>query len=46
MKFKNLSRRKKPNYIRGIILVLLLFLVVYLWMHAEEIVNNFFSTKN
>lgn len=39
------KKRKKPNYKRGILLVLALFLIVYLWMHAEEIVTAIFQVK-
>ncbi|MCF6181631.1 hypothetical protein [Lutibacter sp.] len=42
-RFKN---RKKPNYKRGILLVVALFIIVYLWMHADEIVSVLFSAKN
>ncbi len=40
------KKRKKPNYKRGILLVVALFIIVYLWMHADEIVSVLFSTKN
>ncbi len=45
MEFKRFNKRKKPNFIRGIILVLLLFIIVYLWMHAEQFIEMFFSPK-
>jgi cell division protein FtsB len=45
MEFKKFNKRKKPNFIRGIVLVLLLFIIVYLWMHAEQLVEMLFSTK-
>jgi len=46
MDFKKFNKRKKPNYKRGIILVLLLFVIVYFWMHADEIIRAIFSPKS
>jgi hypothetical protein len=45
MEQQRFKKRKKPNYKRGILLVLALFVIVYLWMHAEEIVTAIFSQK-
>ncbi|WP_372745268.1 hypothetical protein [Lutibacter sp.] len=37
------KKPKKPNYKRGIILVLALFLILYLWLNVESIVTALFS---
>ncbi|HEY9169222.1 MAG TPA: hypothetical protein VIN72_07025 [Lutibacter sp.] len=39
------KKRKKPNYKRGIILVILLLVIIYLWMNLESLVNTFFGVK-
>ena len=39
------KKRKKPNYKRGIVLVLALFLILYLWLNAETIVTALFEKK-
>jgi hypothetical protein len=43
MKFKRLKKRREPNIKRGIILVILLMIVIYLWMNAEGIIRNIFG---
>jgi len=43
MDFKRLRKPKKPNYIRSIIYILLLFLVIYLWMNAQGIIEQYFG---
>lgn len=43
MKFKRLQQRKKPNYKRAILLVLILLLVIYLWINAEDIITHYFN---
>lgn len=37
------KKRKKPNYKRGVVLVILLLIIIYLWFNAESIINAFFS---
>ncbi|WP_291853003.1 hypothetical protein [Lutibacter sp.] len=39
------KKRKKPNYKRGIILVLALFLILYLWLNAETIITALFHKQ-
>ena len=39
------KKRKKPNYKRGIILVLALFFILYLWLNAETIITALFDKK-
>ena len=39
------KKRKKPNYKRGIILVILLILIILLWFNMDSIVEGFFSTE-
>lgn len=40
MKFRRIRARKKSNPKRGIVLIILLIIVVYLWMNAESIVTK------
>ena len=42
MKFTRINERKKTNPKRGIVLVILLIIIVYLWMNAEGIVHKMF----
>ncbi len=37
------KRRKKTNYKRGIILVIALFIVIYLWYNAESLLELIFK---
>lgn len=37
MKFRRLRERKKAKPQRGILLVILLIIIIYLWMNAEGI---------
>ena len=43
MKFRRIRDRKRSNHKRGILLVILLIIIVYLWMNAEGIVTKIFS---
>ena len=40
MEFRRLGKRKKANPQRGIFLVILLIIIVYLWMNAESIAKT------
>jgi hypothetical protein len=40
------KKRKKPNYKRGMVLVILLFVIIYLWFNAESIINALFGVKS
>jgi len=40
------KKRKKPNYIRGIVLAILLLVIIYLWMNLDYLVNAFFGVKS
>lgn len=46
MKKKRFKKRKKPNYIRGLMLVILLLIILYLWMNAEGLITSFFGVKD
>jgi len=39
------KKRKRPNYKRGIILVLALFVILYLWLNAENFITGLFEKK-
>ena len=43
MKFRRIRERKKANPKRGIVLVILLIAIIYLWMNAEGIVTRLLS---
>ncbi|MDG2194909.1 MAG: hypothetical protein P8K77_08735 [Polaribacter sp.] len=43
MKFRKIRERKKSNPKRGIILVALLIIIVYLWMNTESFITKFFQ---
>ena len=45
MEFRKLKSRKKPNYIRAIILLILLLLVIFLWLKADFIADYLFNVK-
>ncbi len=45
MEFKRFSKRKKPNFKRAIILLLLLALILYLWFNVEGLITGFFESK-
>ena len=40
MKFRRFRERKKANPKRGILLVILLIIIIYLFMNTEGIVNK------
>ncbi len=40
IKFRRIRGRKKPNPKRGIVFIILLIIMVYLWMNAEEILSK------
>lgn len=39
------KKRKGPRYRRGIILVILLLIILFLWFNAEELISNLFEVK-
>jgi len=39
------KKRKKPNFKRGLVLVLLLVIILYLWMNAEGLITTFLEVK-
>ena len=43
MDTQRFKKRKKPNYKRGIILVILLFVILYLWFNAERLISGLFG---
>jgi len=45
MEQQRFKKRKKPNYKRGLILVVLLFVIIYVWLNAEGIISNLFNVK-
>lgn len=45
MEFRRIRKRKKPNYIRAIILIVLLLIIIYIMSHAEGISERFFGKR-
>jgi hypothetical protein len=43
MEFKRIRKRKKPNFKRGIILVILLLIILYLWFNMESLMTRLFD---
>lgn len=43
MNFRTIRKRKKPNFKRGFILILLLVVILYLWFNAEDFITAFFG---
>jgi len=43
MKFNRIRKRKKPNYVRSILLIIALLIVIYLWLNADGISEKFFG---
>tara|TARA_R110002124_G_scaffold162063_5_gene329190 strand:+ start:4195 stop:4341 length:147 start_codon:yes stop_codon:yes gene_type:complete len=43
LEFRRLRGRKKSNPKRGIIFVILLIIIVYIWMNAEEFISKIWS---
>lgn len=43
MKFRKFKERRKANPKRGIFLVILLIIIVYLWMNTEGIISSIFK---
>ncbi len=39
------KKRKKPNYKRGLILVILLLIIIFLWFNIEDLIIGFFNPK-
>lgn len=42
MEFKRLNHRKKVNNKRGMLLVLLLFVIIYLWFNIDGLMQFMF----
>jgi len=43
MEFKKIRKKKKPNYIRAIIYIILLLLVIYTWLNMDAITELIFG---
>ena len=43
MNFQRFKKKKQPNNKRGIILVLVLMLIIYLWINAESLIAALFT---
>jgi len=45
MEQQRFKKRKKPNFKRGFILVILLVVILYLWINAEGLITSFFGVE-
>ena len=45
MENQRFIKRKKPNYKRGILLVIALLVIIFLWFNIEDIITRFFESK-
>jgi len=45
MSQQRFKKGKKPNKMRLFILLLLLVVITYLWMHSESIISSLFNSK-
>jgi len=45
MDSQRFKKRKKPNYKRGIILVVLLLLIIFLWFNIEDIITGILNPQ-
>jgi hypothetical protein len=43
MEFREYKPRKKPNYKRSLFLIILLLVVIYFWLNADDISQMFFG---
>ncbi|VAW24441.1 hypothetical protein MNBD_BACTEROID04-1007 [hydrothermal vent metagenome] len=45
MEQQRFKKRKKPNYKRGLFLVILLAIIIFLWFNAEALITSLFNSK-
>lgn len=45
MEQQRFKKRKKTNYKRGLFLVILLVIILYLWMNTDGLITSFFGVK-
>ncbi|WP_169792337.1 hypothetical protein [Lutibacter profundi] len=45
MEQQRFKKRKKPNYKRGLFLVILLAIIIFLWFNAEALISGLFNSK-
>ena len=43
MEFRRLKKRRKPNYGKALLLIIVLLLFIYLWLHAEGMLEQYFG---
>ncbi len=43
MEFRRLKKRRKPNYGKSILFIILLLLAIYLWLNAEGLMELYFG---
>jgi hypothetical protein len=43
MERQRFKKRKKPNYKKGLFLITLLLIIVYLWMNVEKLITTLFE---
>lgn len=45
MEQQRFKKRKKPSYKKGLFLVILLLIILYLWMNLDSLITSFFEVK-
>lgn len=45
MEQQRFKKRKKPNYKKGLFLVLLLLIILFLWFNIDNFITGFFNPK-
>ena len=43
MEFRRIKKRRKPNYEKALLLIIVLLLFIYLWLNAEGLTERFFG---
>ncbi len=43
MNLRTHKKRKRPNYKRSLILIVVLLVVIYFWLHADSLIAQFFT---
>jgi len=43
MEFRRLKKRRKPNYGKSILFIVLLLLFIYFWLNAEGLMERLFG---
>ena len=42
MEFNRIRKRKKPSYTRSLLYIIVLLIVIYFWLNADDFMQKFF----